>query len=137
MTPAETVSDRSITPEAVSAAIWRQRYVLEVVLLKLATEEALAATGQEQWLAHAERELRLALDQARLEDLSVDARRRGFAGSDGEPEPWATVFDDHHRAVTELLGALVAAADRPTVLPMPGDARPTVRDWARSQLDRR
>jgi hypothetical protein len=116
--------------EAASAAAWRERYVLEVVLLKLETEETLAVSGKTRWLPHADRELKMVLEQVRLEELATAAAWQGVADAPGLSPAWTGVMAGHRHAIDGLLCEVATAADRRPEGPSAGDARRQVREWA-------
>jgi hypothetical protein len=125
-----TLTTDEVALEAASAAAWRERYVLEVVLLKLETEETLAMAGQTRWLPHADRELKMALEKVRLEELATAIAWQGVADVPDLSQAWTGVMAGHRHAIEGLLCEVATAADRRPVGPSAGDARHQVREWA-------
>src|SRR5437764_13217632 len=107
----------------VSAILWRERHLLELLLFKLDEEQLVLAAGRTRWLARATREVEMVLEEIRqtelersvevsrvaLEfDLTSSASLRQLA--DAAPEPWRGMLTEHRQAfltLTEEVTALV------------------------------
>ena len=108
----------------VSAILWRERNLLELLLFKLEEEQLVLASGRSRWLAHATREVEAVLDRIKDAELArsmeVDAvapqllLRPGASLrelAEAAPAPWGTMFDDHRKAFLELTEEIVAVAN--------------------------
>ena len=100
----------------VSAILWRERHLLELLLFKLIERRHLLAAGETRFLSYAEAEVDRALERAQLAEL----RRSLFIHDLGSelgarvedltlttltsdsPEPFRTIFIEHRRAFCEL-----------------------------------
>ena len=98
-----------------SAVLWRERQLLELLLFKLEEEQLVLATGSSRWLGHATREVEQVLDQIRDAELGraveADAAAREFGISLGgslgalataAPEPWDDLLTSHREAFISL-----------------------------------
>jgi hypothetical protein len=107
----------------VSNAIWRERQLLELLVFKLAEEQFVIASGREQWLPRATREVETVLAEiksveldramtvAELADelgLEETPSLRDLAASG--PAPWDAIYADHRRALLELAHEVDTAA---------------------------
>ena len=52
-----------------SAVLWRERQLLELLLFKLEEEQLVLSSGRTRWLGHATREVEQVLDQIRTAEL--------------------------------------------------------------------
>jgi hypothetical protein len=108
----------------VSAILWRERNLLELLLFKLEEEQLVLASGRSRWLAHATREVEAVLDRIKDAELArsmeVDAAapqlllRPGASLrelAESAPPPWGTMFEDHRQAFLELTEEIVAVAN--------------------------
>ncbi|TQL46602.1 FlgN protein [Homoserinimonas aerilata] len=109
----------------VSAILWRERELLELLLFKLEEEQLLLTAGKARWLSHATREVEQVLERLRDSGLNraieVAALAEEWgAGSDASlrelvthaPEgPWGEIFDNHLRAMTELTAEIQQLRD--------------------------
>lgn len=104
---------------ALSDFLWHERDVLELLLHRLETEQALLETGRTARVARASREVDSALDQLRHAELAratevtgataalalpADAPLRQVA--ELAPVPWGDIFGEHHAALRELVDAI-------------------------------
>jgi flagellar biosynthesis/type III secretory pathway chaperone len=99
-----------------SAVLWRERELLELLTFKLEEEQLLLTAGKSRWIEHATREVEQVLDRLRTAGLertvevAVVAEEWGTSSEaplrelvDHAPEgPWADIFSSHLRAMTEL-----------------------------------
>lgn len=98
-----------------SAVLWRERQLLELLLFKLEEEQLVLATGSSRWLGHATREVEQVLDQIRDAELgrSVEADAAavefGIAPASGllalanaAPDPWNELLTSHREAFVSL-----------------------------------
>lgn len=99
-----------------SAKIWREREMLEMLLFKLEEEQLLLTAGKSRWVGHASREVEQVM--AKLRDIALertlvtaalaeewgfadDATLRTIAGTAPEGA-WRDIFTAHLLALTEL-----------------------------------
>ena len=107
-----------------SAVLWRERQLLELLLFKLEEEQLILTSGRTQWLGHATREVESVLDQIRTAELgrSVEAdeaaRQVGAPqGSslrvlaDRAPAPWDALLTEHHAAFVSLTDQINGLAE--------------------------
>jgi hypothetical protein len=112
-------------PEA-SETLWRERELLDLLLFKLEEEALLVDAGRTRWLDRAAREVDLLLVELRRTELlravQTDDAALGLglgAGAtlrqlvDVAPEPWATILDDHRRALLAATAELAALTRGP------------------------
>ena len=98
-----------------SAVLWRERQLLELLLFKLEEEQLVLSTGRSRWLGHATREVEQVLDQIRAAELGraveADAAARDFgiapasgllALASAAPEPWKDLLTSHRDAFVSL-----------------------------------
>jgi hypothetical protein len=109
----------------VSAILWRERELLELLLFKLEEEQLLLTAGKTRWLQHATREVEQVLERLRASNLNrtveVAALAREWgAGDDATlrelvghaPEgPWAELFESHLQAMSELTAQIKQLRD--------------------------
>ena len=99
----------------VSAVLWSERELLELLLFKLEEEQLVLASGRARWLAHATREVEMVIEQIREAELSravtVDAlaAELGLPSSpsltalaDAVPAPWDDLLRGHREAFLTL-----------------------------------
>ncbi|WP_152192763.1 flagellar export chaperone FlgN [Georgenia satyanarayanai] len=109
---------------ALSDFLWHERDVLETVLHRLETEQALLETGRTRRLPRAAREVDTALEQLSTAELARAAEAAAatqvlglpataslltIAGT--APVPWGDIFLDHRAAMRELLDQIVVLDD--------------------------
>lgn len=99
----------------VSAVLWRERQLLELLVFKLEEEQLLLSAGKARWVGHATRELEAVLGRLRAAEL-LRAVRVEVAGAElglgsspalralaqAAPEPWRYVFSRHRHAFLGL-----------------------------------
>ena len=98
-----------------SAVLWRERQLLELLLFKLEEEQLVLSSGRTRWLGHATREVEQVLSQIRTADLGraleadEAALERGVAPGGGllalaqaAPEPWNDLLASHREAFLAL-----------------------------------
>ena len=98
-----------------SAALWRERQLLDLLLFKLEEEQLVLAHGRSCWLGHATREVQQVLDQIRTAEVSRAIEADGAAddfgippGSDllalaqAAPQPWRQLLTNHRDAFLSL-----------------------------------
>jgi hypothetical protein len=107
----------------VSAILWRERHLLELLLFKLDEEQLVLAAGRTRWLARATREVEMVLEEIRQTELeravevsrvAVDLALPSAASlrqlADAAPSPWQGILVEHRQAfltLTEEITALV------------------------------
>jgi len=98
-----------------SAVLWRERQLLELLLFKLEEEQLVLSSGRSRWLGHATREVEQVLDQIREAEfgraIEADdaALEFGIAPASGllalanaAPEPWRELLTSHREAFVTL-----------------------------------
>ena len=99
-----------------SASLWRERELLDLLVFKLEEEQLLLAAGKSRWLQYATREVEQVMERlrtaalARSVEVSAVTREWGAHPSatlrelvEHAPEgPWADLFTAHLQAMTEL-----------------------------------
>ena len=98
-----------------SAVLWRERQLLELLLFKLEEEQLVLSSGRSRWLGHATREVEQVLDQIRTAELGrsmeADATARDLGIEPGSgllalakaaPEPWGDLLTSHREAFVTL-----------------------------------
>jgi hypothetical protein len=109
----------------VSALLWRERELLELLLFKLEEEQLLLTAGQSRWLSHATREVEQVMDRLRAAGLTRTLEVATLAEEWGGGEnstlrelaaiapdgPWRDIFTGHLRAMTELTSQIKEVRD--------------------------
>ena len=105
----------------VSAILWRERHLLELLLFKLDEEQLVLAAGRTRWLPRATREVEMVLEEIRLTELEravevsrlaldlglpADASLRQLA--DAAPQPWQGMLVEHRQAFLVLTDEITA-----------------------------
>ncbi|MCP2032950.1 hypothetical protein L1277_003063 [Okibacterium sp. HSC-33S16] len=99
-----------------SALIWRERELLELVVFKLEVEQLLLTTGKTKWLHQATTEIEQVVESLREVGLARSVEVTVVAREWGTPEnatlrhlienapagPWAEIFSDHLQALTQF-----------------------------------
>lgn len=98
-----------------SAVLWRERQLLELLLFKLEEEQLVLSSGRTRWLGHATREVEQVLAEIRTAELGrameADdaALELGVAPGSGllalaqaAPEPWGELLNGHREAFIAL-----------------------------------
>lgn len=107
-----------------SAVLWRERQLLELLLFKLEEEQLILTSGRTQWLGHATREVETVLDQIRTAELGRSVEADEAARTVGVPEgssllaiaqaapvPWDELLTEHHEAFVHLTDQINAMAE--------------------------
>jgi hypothetical protein len=108
-----------------SAELWRERELLELMLFKLEEEQLLLMAGKSRWIAHATREVEQVLERLRQLGLSRSVHAEQVAAEWGAPADaglrqlvehapdgvWQEVFTAHLTAMTELTDEIAALRD--------------------------
>lgn len=99
-----------------SAVLWRERELLEMLLFKLEEEQLLLAAGKSRWVGHASREIEQVMVRLRdtalsrsveVADVAIewecaeDATLREIIAA-APAGPWQDIFAAHLTAMTEL-----------------------------------
>lgn len=99
----------------VSAILWRERHLLELLLFKLDEEQLVLAAGRTRWLPRATREVEMVLEEIRQTELeralevsrvAVDLGLPAHASlrqlAESAPEPWQGILVEHRQAFLAL-----------------------------------
>ena len=94
-----------------SAVLWKERHLLELLLFKLETEQLLLASGRSRWLARASGEVEMILGELKHMELERAMATTGAAtalGLHGDvslrelaeaaPPPWRNLLTEHRSA---------------------------------------
>ncbi|TXN29221.1 flagellar protein FlgN [Lacisediminihabitans profunda] len=98
-----------------SACLWRERELLELLTFKLEEEQFLLTAGKTRWLQYATREVEQVMERLRAAGLARTVEVASVAAEwgahenatlrelvDAAPEgPWAEILGSHLRAMTE------------------------------------
>jgi hypothetical protein len=112
-----------------SAVLWRERELLELLTFKLEEEQLILAAGRSRWVSHASREVEQVLDRLRSTGLERSAQSAAVAEEWGVSSdaplrdvvaaapsgPWSEILASHLAAMLELttrIGALRDENDR-------------------------
>lgn len=102
--------------QRLSALLWEERELLELLVFKLEEEQLLLTSGKSRWLQHATREVEQVLERLRAANLlrtvaasavaaewriGEDATLREIIAA-APPGPWTEIFSAHLSAMTEL-----------------------------------
>ena len=102
--------------QKLSALLWEERELLELLTFKLEEEQLLLTSGKTRWLQHATREVEQVLERLRAANLARTVAVSELAQEWGIPEdatlreiiaaappgPWTEIFTAHLQAMTEL-----------------------------------
>ena len=108
-----------------SAQLWRERELMEMLLFKLDEQQLLLESGRARWIHFATREVEQVLDRIRQAGLGRAVEVAAVADEWGAPEDatlreliehaptdaWREVFAEHLRAMTELTGEVAQLRD--------------------------
>ena len=99
----------------VSNILWRERNLLELLAFKLDSERLLARAGRTRWLARADHEVEMVINELKAVELERGIRVQalgdelGISGdstllllAETAPGEWAGILTDHRRALLEL-----------------------------------
>jgi hypothetical protein len=105
----------------VSAILWRERHLLELLLFKLDEEQLVLAAGRTRWLPRATREVEMVLEEIRQTELerAVEVTRVAVdlglpAGAslrqlaEAAPPPWQGMLAEHRQAFLTLTDEVTA-----------------------------
>lgn len=109
-----------------SAALWRERELLELLLFKLDEEQLLLTAGKTRWLPFATREVEQVLERLKTPGLERAAAVTALADEWGvaddatlaaliaaaPTDAWRDTFAEHQRALTSLTGQIAELRDQ-------------------------
>ena len=112
-----TTESKSMGFAEVSTMLWRERDALQLLLFKLVEEQLIVSCrARTRWLAQANDEIEFALEQLRGTEVLRAAETDAISDELGlpasatlaeleaaAPEPWATLFAEHRRALLQLV----------------------------------
>ena len=98
-----------------SACLWRERELLDLLAFKLEEEQFLLTTGKSRWLQYATREVEQVMERLRAAGLARSVEAAVVGDEWGAPQdatlrelvdtapdgPWADIFTAHLNALTE------------------------------------
>lgn len=108
-----------------SALLWRERELLELLIFKLEEEQLLLTAGKSRWLQHATREVEQVMNLVREAGLARSVEVSTLATAWGTDEdatlrevvahapagPWVEIFAAHLKAMIELTGQIKELRD--------------------------
>jgi hypothetical protein len=108
-----------------SACLWRERELLDLLAFKLEEEQFLLTTGKSRWLQYATREVEQVMERLRAAGLARSVEAAIVAEEWGAPHnatlrqlvdtapdgPWAEIFIAHLTALTEYTEQIRALRD--------------------------
>ena len=108
-----------------SALLWRERELLELLSFKLEEEQLLLTAGKSRWVQHATREVEQVLVRLRSTGLARSVEAASLAREWGADEdaplrelvahapagPWSDIFSGHLQAMTQLTGQIKGLRD--------------------------
>ena len=108
-----------------SALLWRERELLELLLFKLEEEQLLLTAGKTRWLQHATREVEQVMNLVREAGLGRSVEVATLAtewGTDegatlrelvehAPPGAWGEIFSSHLKAMTDLTAQIKDVRD--------------------------
>lgn len=114
-----------VSANELSAALWRERELLDLLVFKLEEEQLLLAAGKARWLQFATREVEQVMDKLRTASLARTVEVSKVAAEWGADEnatlrelvahapegPWAELFTAHLNALTELTTQITELRD--------------------------
>lgn len=100
-----------------SALLWRERELLEMLIFKLEEEQLLLTAGRSRWIEHATREVEQVMVRLRSIGLARTVEVGAVAAEWGTDEgatlrelavhaptdAWSDIFTDHYRAMSESM----------------------------------
>jgi len=118
--------------QEVSAVLWRERHLLELLLFKLDEEQLVLAAGRTRWLPRATREVEMVLEELAVDmQLPAGASLRQLA--ELAPSPWQGMLVEHRQAFLSLTDEITALVQSNRELLMRGQK--AVRDVLASIWD--
>lgn len=114
-----------MTPQDLSALLWQERELLELLVFKLEEEQLLLTSGKTRWLHHATREVEQVLERLREVGLARAVHAAGVATAWGIDDgatlreisaaapdgPWRELLSEHLQAMTALVSQISALRD--------------------------
>lgn len=114
-----------MSAQDLSALLWQERELLELLVFKLEEEQLLLTSGKTRWLHHATREVEQVLERlrdaglARAVHASAVATEWGIADgatlrelAEAAPDgPWQELLSAHLQAMTALVSQIAALRD--------------------------
>jgi hypothetical protein len=108
-----------------SAVLWRERELLELLTFKLEEEQLLLTAGRSRWIDHASREVEQVLERLRSVALERSMESAAVAAEWGTPSdaplrdivdaapdgPWGDILAAHLTAMIELTAQIGALRD--------------------------
>jgi hypothetical protein len=108
-----------------SALLWRERELLELLVFKLDEEQLLLSAGRTRWVQHATREVEQVLELVREAGLGRSVEVAAVAAEWGTSQdatlselvsqapagPWADILTAHLTAMTELIAQIRSLRD--------------------------
>jgi flagellar biosynthesis/type III secretory pathway chaperone len=108
-----------------SALLWREREMLELLSFKLEEEQLLLTAGRSRWVQHATREVEQVLQRLRSTGLARSVEAASLAREWGVDEdaplrelvahapagPWSDIFSGHLQAITQLTAQIKGLRD--------------------------
>jgi len=108
-----------------SASLWRERELLELLAFKLTEEQLLLTSGSTRWLQYATQEVEQVMERLSTASLARTVEVSGIAADWGIPETstlrelaasaaddtWRDILDSHLAAMTQLTAEIQALRD--------------------------
>lgn len=102
--------------QELSALLWKERELLELLTFKLEEEQLILTSGKSRWLQHATREVEQVVEHLRSTGLGRSVEVSALARTWGSDEsatlrelvaqapsgPWGEIFDSHLKAMIAL-----------------------------------
>jgi transposase len=115
----------TVSAQDLSALLWQERELLELLVFKLEEEQLLLTSGKTRWLHHATREVEQVLERLRETGLARAVHASGVAGAWGIDDsatlrelvaaapdgPWQELLSAHLQAMTALVAQIAALRD--------------------------
>jgi transposase len=115
----------SVAANELSALLWRERELLELLSFKLEEEQLLLTAGRSRWVQHATREVEQVLQRLRSTGLARSVAAAAVAREWGTDEdaplrelvahapagPWSDIFTGHLHALTQLTAQIKGLRD--------------------------
>lgn len=111
--------------QELSALLWRERELLELLTFKLEEEQLLLTAGKTRWVQHATREVEQVMERLRVTGLARTVEVAAVAADWGTEEgaslrelvarapagPWSEIFTGHLQAMTALTAEIKQLRD--------------------------